>query len=107
MIGHLLNSAVTVYRPAYVADGRGGRTETTAAVGTLRAKVDQPSATEQMVAAQMGATLTHVVHVAYEADVRRDDEIDVGEGRRLRVLAVVSDSHRTYKRVECRVIQGE
>lgn len=106
MIGHLLNSSVTVYRPLFAADGRGGRIKTMAAVGTIRAKVDQPAAAERAVAAQEGATLTHVVHAAYSADVDRGDELDVGGPRRLRVLAVVNNSRRTYKRLECQVIQG-
>ena len=107
MIGHLLNTAVTVYRASYVADGRGGRTRSTASQGSIRAKVDQPFGMERMVAGQEGDTLTHVVHVAYGEDVRRGDELDIGDARRLRVKNVVSDSHGTYRRLECEEIQGE
>lgn len=107
MIGHLLNTTLTVYRAAYVADGRGGRTRSTNEQGTVRAKVDQPSAAERMVAGQMGAALDYVVHVANSADVQRGDELDEGGTRRLRVRSVVQDSHATYKRLECEVIEGE
>ncbi len=106
MIGHLLNTSVTVYRATYTDDGRGGRIKTMTSQGARRAKVDQPSATERAVAAQEGATLTHVVHMAYGADVQRGDELDTGGTRRLRVLDVVSNSRATYDRLECQVVQG-
>jgi SPP1 family predicted phage head-tail adaptor len=106
MIGHLLNSAVTVYRPGFTADDVGGRTKVFAEVGTIRVKVDQPSEAERMIAAQMGAVLTHVLHAPYGADVERADEIDTGGPRRLRVVAVVNNSRLTYTRIECQVIEG-
>lgn len=106
MIDHLLNSTATVYRATTAADGRGGRTSTFASVGTVRAKVGQPSQAEGVTAGQDGANLLTPVHVAYSADVRRGDELDTGGPRRLRVVAVVSDSRRTYKRADCEVIQG-
>lgn len=105
MLAHLFNESLTVYRASYAADGVGGRTKTMAAHGTIRAQVEQPSTQERMVAGQMGATLTHVVHTAYDADVIRDDELDNGGARRLRVKSVVSNSRRTYKRLECELIQ--
>jgi head-tail adaptor len=108
MIGHLLNSSVTVYRATYADDGRGGRIKSMAVVSTIRAKIDQAMIVmERQVAAEFGATLTHIVHVSYAADVRRLDELDDGGARRLRVQAVLSDSHRTYKRLQCELIQGE
>lgn len=106
MIGHLLNAAVTVYRPAFTADGRGGRTRAMNEQGSIRARIVQPTDVERTVAGQDGATLYHVVHVAYGADVERGDELDTGGSRRLRVVAVVSDSSGTYKRLDCRVIEG-
>lgn len=107
MIGHLLNTELTVYRASYVADGAGGRTKTFASVGTIRAQVSQPTAAERQVAAQMGALLTHVVHTTEDADVERGDELDNGGARRLRVVGVVQNSRTTYKRLECEVTQGE
>lgn len=106
MIEHLLNSEATVYRPAFAADGRGGRTATVSAVGTVRAMVGQPSAVEVVEAGQHGARLLTPVHMAATADVRRGDELDVGGARRLRVVAVVSDSRGTYRRADCEVMQG-
>jgi SPP1 family predicted phage head-tail adaptor len=106
VIGHRLNDSLTVYRATDVADGAGGSTRTFASVGTIRAQVSQPSAEERTVAAQAGANLTHVVHTTHGADVGRGDELDTGEGRRLRVLAVLTNSRRTYSRLECEVAQG-
>lgn len=106
MIGHLFNVTLTVYRGATTEDGRGGRTTAMASHGTIRAKVDQPSAAERMAAGQEGAKLSHVVRTRYGADVKRGDELDTGEPRRLRVVAVIHDSHRTYSRLECEVVQG-
>lgn len=106
MIRHLLNASLDVYRDTFTNDGRGGRTSTMAKVGTVRARVAQPSATERMVAAELGAVLEHVVHVEHVADVLRGDELDTGGARRLRVQAVVSDSSATYKRLECQVVEG-
>lgn len=106
MIGHLLNTTATVYRPAFAADGRGGRTTTFTAAGTVRVKVGQPTAAEGVIAGRDGAMLMTPVHLAYSADVRRGDELDAGGPRRLRVLGVVSDSRRTYKRADCEAVQG-
>lgn len=107
MIGHLLNTTLTVYRGAYAADGAGGRTETFASQGTVRAMVSQPTEQELMTAAQLGSRLDHVVHVDYDADVERGDQLDNGGARRLRVLSVIGNSRDTYKRLHCEVVQGE
>lgn len=106
MIDHLLNSTVTVYRPAPTPDGRGGSTTAFASQGTARAKVGQPQPVEGVIAGRDGAMLLTPVHVAYSEDVARGDELDVAGDRRLRVVAVINDSRTTYKRLDCEVIQG-
>ena len=106
MIGHLLNDVASIYRAEFTSDGRDGRTKAMALVGTVRVRVAQPSAQERFIAAESGAMLTHVVHLAYGADVRREDEIDVGGARRLRVIDVIHDSSRTYTRADCQVLDG-
>lgn len=106
MIGHRLNDTLTVYRATDTPDGAGGTTRSFASIGTVRAQVSQPSAAERSVAAQFGANLTHVVHAVFGADVERGDELDTGDDRRLRVLAVTHNSRRTYARLECEVTQG-
>lgn len=109
MIGHLLNLAVDVYRPAYAPDGAGGRTKVLSYVGAMRAKVSQASAAERMAAEARGAVLTHVVHMPAGAAVRRGDEIRVGGGvaRLLRVRDVVSNSRGSYTRADCELIASE
>ena len=106
MIAHLLNTTVTVYRATYAADGAGGRTSTMASQGTVRAKVGQPAQVEGIIAGRDGAMLLTPVHVEFAADVQRGDHLDTGGDRRLRVVAVVNDSRRTYKRADCEVIQS-
>jgi SPP1 family predicted phage head-tail adaptor len=106
MLRNFMNATLTVYRGAFAADGRGGRSKTMGEVGTVRARVSQPSAQERFVAGQMDAKLTHVVHVEYGADVQRGDELDAGDARRMRVMAVMNDSSRTYRRLECELVQG-
>jgi head-tail adaptor len=107
VIGHLLNSTADVYRPSTATDAVGGQTVTLAAVGTVRAKVGQPTAAERRTAGQWAAQLTHVVHAARGTDIRRGDELDTGATDRLRVLAIVQDSHRTYVRADCEAFQPE
>jgi SPP1 family predicted phage head-tail adaptor len=107
MIGHLLNSTVTVYRATYVTDAVGGRTKTFAEVDTVRAMVAQPGAEERNAAAQRGAELDHVIYVEHGANVERGDELDNGGARRLRVTSIVTNSRATYARLECQVVQGE
>lgn len=105
MIEHLLNEDVSVYRPSYTADNRGGRTKTFATPFTLRARVmPEPVVREHRIADEMTAELKYTVHVLPSADVLRSDELTCSAGR-LRVQAVVSDSSRTYKRLDCQVLQ--
>lgn len=106
MIGHLLNTTVTVHRPTFTPDGRGGRTSAFAPAGEVRAQVCQPAPAEGTRAGQDGAVLLHRVYVAPGDDVRRGDELDTGGPRRLRVVDVVSASRAAYKRLDCEVVQG-
>lgn len=113
MIGHLLVSTLTVHRPISTDDGLGGTEVVMVEAGDIAAQVSQPTPVELQVAAQWGAQLTHVIHAAAGADVRRGDELagdlpsDVPEGRRLRVISTVSNSRTTYTRVLCEVVQAE
>lgn len=107
MIRHLLNANVDVWRASFTSDGRGGRTRTMAKVGTIRARVRPlPKMLEERVAGEMGELEFYVAYVLADADVRREDELDTGLARRLRVLSVVKDSTSTYKRVEAQLVEG-
>ena len=113
LVGHLLTQTLSVYRSTDVVDSGGGRAETMTQVGTIRAKVNQPTPEEEQLAATWGAQLTHTVHAEVYEDVRRGDEFggelpsEVLTGFRLRVIAVVSDSHQTYRRMLCETVQAE
>lgn len=106
MIAHLLNASADVYRATLTPDGRGGHSRAFAQVGVVRVKVNQPSTEERLTASRLGAPLPNRVHTTVGADVERGDELDVGHARRLRVVAVVSNSRLTYKRLECEEVQG-
>jgi head-tail adaptor len=106
MIGHLLNTDLTVYRASFTADGRGGRTKAMASVGTIRAMVAQPSDQERQVAEQFGARLDALVYTAFGADVNRGDELDDGGARRWRVISKEINSRSTYERLHCTEVQG-
>lgn len=106
MIEHLLNTTVDVYRATFAADGSGGRTKTDAKVDTIPAMVSQPSAEERALAQEAGARLDYVVHALRTANARRGDTLDVGDGRRLRVVAAFHNSRYSYLRLDCEVQQG-
>ncbi|MCI0632518.1 MAG: phage head closure protein [Actinobacteria bacterium] len=113
MIGHLTRTDLTVHRPSTVDDGSGGQTVTFTEVGTIRAQVSQPSTTERAEASQWGVELMHVIHTIADADVERGDELSgdlpssVPAGRRLRVVATISNSRSTYLRIEAEVAEPE
>jgi SPP1 family predicted phage head-tail adaptor len=112
VIGHLTRTELTVHRPSTVDDGAGGQTVTFAEVGTIRAQVSQPSTTERAEASQWGVELMHVIHTLAGADVRRGDELSgdlpsTTDGRRLRVVAALSNSRSSYLRIEAEAAQPE
>jgi len=106
MIGHLLNRTLEVWRLAAMPDGAGGQTTTLTLVGTVRAKVDQPSTADKVLAQQAGSHHTHTVYLLPTADVARGDELR-GTGQRLKVLAVAGPSSPDYLRADCELTQSE
>lgn len=112
MVGHLMTHTLSLYRGEDTIDSGGGQTVTFTQVGTIRAKVNQPTPEEVQEAAVWGARLSHVVHAEEFEDIRRGDEFggelpsEILAGYRLRVLAVVSDSHQTYRRMLCSTVQA-
>jgi hypothetical protein len=113
VIEHLLTHTPTLYRPSTTVDSGGGQAVTFDVVGSLRCKVNQPTPAEVQAAGVWGARLSHVVHCLPGEDVRRGDELggdlpsDVPPDHRLRIWAVVSDSHETYRKLECETVQAE
>ena len=106
MISHWLNRTLQVCRPATSGDGTGGQQVIYVQQADVRAKVDQPTTAERMLAQQAGARHTHTVYLLPTADVRRGDELR-GGGQVLRVLATSTPSTPRYLRAECELIQPE
>jgi len=108
-----MTQTLSLYRPSTSTDSGGGQVVTFDQVGTVSAKVNQPTPAEREAAGQWGAQLSHVVHTPASNDVRRGDELggdlpsDIPADSRLRVVAVISDSHETYRRCECVITQAE
>jgi hypothetical protein len=103
---HELPTAFAVWRTTLVDDGQGGEEETTAEVGQVRGKVNQPTAAEVVVAQQSGVELTYAVHLLPGADVERGDQLRDGTDH-YRVKAVFVPSEPVYKRADCELHQGE
>ncbi|MEV7584393.1 head-tail adaptor protein [Streptomyces erythrochromogenes] len=109
--GRHLNRRLQVWRPVTADDGAGGQDTSLALQGTVRAKVDQPSNADRMLAAQAGSRHDHTVFLMPGADVRRGDELrgtdQLGQDQRLRVLSVVAPSTPVYRRAACELVQRE
>lgn len=108
--GRYMNRQLEVWRPTTVDDGAGGQ-ETTLVKQALpvRAKVDQPSPTERLVAAQAGSKHSHDVFLLPGADVLRGDELrgtdKLGTAQKFRVLSVAQPSRPIYSKALCELIQ--
>ncbi|MFE2106640.1 head-tail adaptor protein [Kitasatospora sp. NPDC059463] len=105
-VAHKLNRTLEVWRPHTEPDGLGGQRTTLLHVGEVRAKVDQPSAGDRLVAAQSGGRHTHTVYLLPDADVARGDELR-GAGQTLTVHHVTGPSSPNYRRAEAELTQSE
>ncbi|MGW2547496.1 phage head completion protein [Kitasatospora sp. NPDC001574] len=105
-IGHQLTRTLEVWRPSSEPDGLGGRRTTLVHIGEVRAKVDQPSASDRLVAAQSGSRHTHTVYLLPAADIARGDVLR-GDGQTLTVHHVTGPSSPTYRRAEAELTQSE
>ncbi|OII64593.1 head-tail adaptor protein [Streptomyces sp. CC53] len=110
-IGRYLNRALEVWRPTTVPDGYGGQTTMLVLQSTVRAKVDQPSPTERLVAAQTTSRHSHDIYLLPGADVRRGDELRgsdaSGTQQAFRVQSVVQPSTPVYSKALVELTQGE
>lgn len=95
-----LNRTLTVSRSSTVDDGQGGQSETFGDVGTVLAKVNEPTSAERIEAMRSGVDLAFTLHLLPDADVRRGDTL-TGDGEVYRVKAVTFPSTRVYRRAEC------
>jgi len=113
---HELREKLEVWRPTEVDDGQGGsstalvrvaRPDPPSSRDTVRAKVSQPAAVEQIEAQQAGSSLTMIVHFKPTVDVRRGDELRRADGDKLRVKFTIHPSEPVYLRADCEQIQSE
>lgn len=110
--GRFFNRRLTVWRPVTTDDGYGGQdTVMVQQPAPVRAKVDQPSNADQMLAGQSGSDHDHTVFLPPRADVRRGDELRgtdaLGQAQVFRVLATVQPSTPVYSKAPCTLIQKE
>lgn len=103
-LARMMNSDVTVWRLTATPDGAGGEATSVAQVGSSRALISQPSASDRMLANQGQSSHSHTVHLPPRSDVRRNDELRRG-AQRFRVLAVFSPSAPIYVRADVELIQ--
>ena len=109
MIGHWLNRELAVWRPERTPDGYGGQTTShVQQPEPVRAKVDQPSATDRLLAAQTSSKHSHDIFLLPDADVRRLDELrDASTGESWKVLHVIAPSSTRYRKAQSELVQGE
>lgn len=103
---HELNRELAVWRPFLDPDGAGGQVVTMLQVGEVRGRVSQPSAAEQLVAAQAGAVHTYAVYLKPDAEVFRGDELR-DAGQVFRVKATYRPSEAVYLRADCELDEPE
>lgn len=108
--GRFFNRQLEVWRPVTTDDGYGGQdTVYVQQPGTVRAKVDQPSNADRMLAAQASSKHDHTVFLLPRADVRRGDELRgtdrLGQAQVFRVLATVQPSTPIYSKAPCQLTQ--
>jgi head-tail adaptor len=102
-----LPEALDVYRRVQTPDAGGGTSSTLTKVASVRAKVSQPAAAEQIEAQQAGSTMTMIVHMRPDAGVLRGDELHRADGDKLRVKYTIQPSEPVYLRADCELIQAE
>ncbi|MFC8276255.1 phage head closure protein [Streptomyces sp. NPDC057271] len=105
-VGRWLNRTLEVWREAFTDDGYGGQESTWVRQSDVRGKVDQPSASDRILAQQASAEHTHDVFLLPTADVERGDELR-GGGQVLKVTFVVEPSSTRYRKAECKLIQRQ
>lgn len=104
--GQELRREFAVWRETRADDGQGGYDEVVAQVGTVMAKVNQPTADEVVTAQQSGVTLLYRLHMMPDADVQRGDELR-GDGEVYRVTSTYVPSDPEYLLANCERRQAE
>jgi hypothetical protein len=103
-----LRETLTNWRRVSTPDPLGGTSSTLQQVGSVQARVSQPTAAEQLEAQQAGSNLTMIVHMLPGTAVYRGDELRRANGDKLRVKYTISPSDPSaYLRADCEQIQAE
>ena len=102
----MLHSRREVWRLTSTPDGMGGESVAFSLAGSVRCKVDLPSAEERNSGGQWSAEHTHNVFLLPSADVRRGDELRGGP-LVLRVLSVREPSGPRYRKALCNADEPE
>lgn len=93
------------FRPTRTSDGQGGWAIAYADLGNLVGRLRPASASEQTVAQQEQAKVSHVLYCATTEDVQREDLFSLA-GRYVEVIAVREPSHMGHHfECDCREIQ--
>lgn len=93
------------FRPTRTSDGQGGWAVAYQDLGTLTGRLRPASSSEQTVAAQEQARVTHVLYCAADEDVEREDLFSLA-GRIVEVVAVREPSHLGHHlEVDCAEVQ--
>jgi len=109
VVTHLLNRSLHVWRPSQAADGSGGFTVTYIDRGAIHCQVSEAPGTEQLTAAQLGASHTHNIYCEPDADVFHNDKLaptgvdpnTPGTSEVYRVMATTVPSTSRYLKAEC------
>ncbi|MFG1873388.1 head-tail adaptor protein [Sphaerisporangium sp. NPDC049003] len=108
MVEHLLNRTLAHTRPHTFSDGGGGQATEWRPVGTgtVRARVNQPTAVEREAGDQLSADLSYPIYLSPRAAVRRGDRLTDGHAV-YEVLETYGPSVSIYLRADCRLRQSE
>lgn len=106
-ISVLFNALFSVSRPTRTTDSQGGWAVGYADAGSVRGRLRPAGSSEQRVAGQQQARVTHVLYTAAEADIRRGDLVS-GAGQTVEVLAIREPSHASHHwEIDCQETQKE
>lgn len=103
----LLNKSANVYRSSgEVRDGRGGfKASPPAIISTgLLCRVNPAGAREAQVYGINGVSVSHVIYLSPESDVRRDDQLEI-DNKVYLVQALELPSESIYLKLACQSVQ--
>ncbi len=107
MIDALYIHSLTISRPTRTPDGQGGWAIGYTELGGIAGRLRPAGASEQTVADQQQAKVTHVLYCAADEDIRRGDLVSVA-GVTVEVVAVREPSHMGHHlECDCAEIQQE